>query len=540
MAPRQQGSGLRRFRRAIPIALAFVLAMGTVAFADELRVDGDNLVPYGSTLVFGAVDCGVAKTLDARMTIERTTNGNPNIFKDGSTATITVLSVTGAGLSAVLPTAPGDEITFPSGWESTANNAGSTTGLVTSAVTINSTTPGAGSGSVTYRATGTNANGAAMTRTATLNVTWTTGACAPANTAPTVTVTGVTDGATYEFGSVPVAGCSVTDTEDGNSSFAATLSVISGALAAYGLGEQTATCSHTDTGGLPGNASAVYTIVDTGDPIITDLGPTPSSPNGSNGWYVSAVTNSFRADDGAGAGFVGHSSPYEFDVSSNAAEGSAVKVSSGDVSDVAGNTASSIDSAAFKIDLSDPTEVSFVGGPAADSSHYFGSVPAAPTCTANDAISGLASCEVTGYSSAVGTHTMTATATDNAGRMATATSSYTVLAWTIGGFYQPVDMGKLNTAKAGSTIPLKFEVFAGASELTDTAIVKTFTQKMSCIDSGQTDAIEEYATGNTSLRYDTTGGQFIFNWKTPTAKGCYRVTLETQDGTTIKADFQLR
>ena len=60
---------------------------------------------------------------------------------------------------------------------------------------------------------------------------------------------------------------------------------------------------------------------------------------------------------------------------------------------------------------------------------------------------------------------MTATATDNAGRTATATRSYTVLGWTLNGFYQPVDMSTettvvYNSVKNGSTVPLKFEVFA--------------------------------------------------------------------------------
>ena len=37
----------------------------------------------------------------------------------------------------------------------------------------------------------------------------------PANTPPVVSVTGVVAAANYEFGSVPVAGCSATDAEDG-------------------------------------------------------------------------------------------------------------------------------------------------------------------------------------------------------------------------------------------------------------------------------------------------------------------------------------
>jgi hypothetical protein len=185
-----------------------------------------------------------------------------------------------------------------------------------------------------------------------------------------------------------------------------------------------------------------------------------------------------------------------------------VKIASGAVSDAVGNSADSIDSAAFKIDLSDPTNVTFVGGPAASGSYDFGDTPAKPTCTADDAVSGFDSCEVTGYSTAVGTHTMTATAKDNAGRTATASRTYTVKAWTFKGFYQPVDMnGVYNTVKGGSTVPIKFELFKGTTELTDTSKVNQplQAQKVSCTTGTTEDTIELTATGGTSLRYDTTG-----------------------------------
>jgi hypothetical protein len=181
------------------------------------------------------------------------------------------------------------------------------------------------------------------------------------------------------------------------------------------------------------------------------------------------------------------------------------------------------------------------GGPADGKSYYFGDTPAAPTCDASDALSGLdEACSVSGYGTTVGTHTVKATATDNAGNQATASRTYTVLAWTLNGFKAPVDMGIMNYAKGGATVPLKFEVFSGGTELTSTNVVKAFTQKINCA-AGAGDAIEEYSTGNTELRYDTTGGQFIFNWKTPKAPGsCYRVTMTTQDGSSIYADFQLK
>jgi hypothetical protein len=117
-----------------------------------------------------------------------------------------------------------------------------------------------------------------------------------------------------------------------------------------------------------------------------------------------------------------------------------------------------------------------------------------------------------------------------------------ILAWTFRGFYQPVDMDKLNTVKGGSTVPLKFEVFAGSTELTSTSVVKSFVQtRVSCDTNAVIDEIEVTTTGGTSLRYDVTGDQFVQNWQTPRQTGaCYLVTMTTQDGSTLQARFKLK
>lgn len=526
---------------------------------------------------------------------------------------------------------------------------------------------------------------------------------APANTAPQLSISGVTAGHDYAKGSVPTATCVVTDAEDGNSSFAATLSDVTGPYASDGIGSQTASCSYTDAGGLPASGSVTYNIVDPSAPVIGyDLSPAApdgahdwyksdvtltwhvsdtDSPNslgtsgcvdqsitadqaattyscsatsaggstgpvtvsikrdshgpevsytsasgtqGNDGWYTTDVTATFTATDalsgpasqtgtatssgegaavqvsspafsddagnttaagaashsfkidktgptitdgGFSSGTAGNNGWYTsavaesftasdatsgladcqaaFTENSGANEGESVTVASGPCSDVAGNTSPSIDSTdSYKIDLSDPTDIAFVGGPADGSSSYFGSVPAAPTCTASDAVSGLHDCTVTGYDTSVGTHTLTATATDNAGRTATSTRQYTVLAWTLSGFYAPVDMnGVYNTVKGGSTVPLKFELFAGSTELTDIGDIASFTtQRITCSGTAVTDAVEVTSTGGTSLRYDATAGQFIQNWKTPTgqAGACYKATMTAQDGNSISAFFKLK
>jgi hypothetical protein len=197
------------------------------------------------------------------------------------------------------------------------------------------------------------------------------------------------------------------------------------------------------------------------------------------------------------------------------------------------------------VDKKAPTNINFVGGGITDGGiYYFGFVPAGPTgCTADDGGSGLASCNVTGGGTTVGVHSFTATATDNVGNSATATMSYTVLPWTLKGFYQPVDMnGIFNVVKGGSTVPLKFEIFAGATELTDISVIRSFVQtKIACDGSALTDDIELTTTGGTTLRYDFLSGQFIQNWQTPKLPGvCYRVTLTTSDLSTLVAYFKLK
>ena len=294
---------------------------------------------------------------------------------------------------------------------------------------------------------------------------------------------------------------------------------------------QSASGTCTDKAGNesePATASGIN-IDKTAPTASASVSPAPNA----NGWNKTDVTVSFTGDDGL-SGIASCDAPVV--LSAEAAGQSA----SGTCTDMAGNVSGSA-SATASIDKTAPT-VSLVDGPANGGSYYFGAVPAAPTCSASDALSGLdGSCVVSGYSDALGAHTVSANATDKAGNSASASASYTVLAWTLRGFYQPVDMnGVVNTVKGGSTVPLKFEVFAGPTELTNTAIVSTLVKQVTCNATSE-DTIEVLATGGTSLRYDTTSGQFIFNWQTPRLPGkCYSVTLTTQDGSSITALFKLK
>jgi hypothetical protein len=468
----------------------------------------------------------------------------------------------------------------------------------------------AGSATISVSQTANSSSGSFNLAPATFTVNVT--APAPANAAPTVTVAGVTGGASYNKGAVPAATCQVTDAEDGSSSFAATLSAVTGPYASDGIGEQTASCSYTDDGGLTASASETYGIVDATAPTISST-LSPTNPDGDNGWYKSDVTlgwtvtepespNSLQTTGCAAQNITTDQAETTFSCSASSAGGTTgpvdVKIKrdatnptisgsaspdangfgwnnapvtvsyscddnlSGVASCASDDTLSSegagqsatgtaVDNAGnsdtatvggINIDLTDPG-VTWNSAINDGDSYYYGSVPAAPSCTPTDSLSGPNGCTVSGYTTAVGSHTLTATANDEAGNQKVVTRSYTVLAWTLKGFYQPVDMnGVLNAVKNGSTVPLKFELFAGATELTSTADVKSLTAtQITCDTSNPTDDIELTATGGTSLRYDTSGGQFIYNWQTPKKPGtCYRVTMTTQDGSTLVALFKLK
>jgi hypothetical protein len=293
-------------------------------------------------------------------------------------------------------------------------------------------------------------------------------------------------------------------------------------------------CSATSAGGAAVTQTVNIKRDATAPTVVNGVVPLA---DGENGWHVHPVTATFSVSD-ATSGVSNATATAD----SQGAEGGSVVLDSPAVTDLAGNVApAGSASQSFKIDLSDPTAT--LDSSFADA-YYFGEVPTAPTCSAHDAVSGPAGCVVSGYSSAVGTHTLTATAKDIAGRTGTATPlTYTVKAWTLSGFYQPVDMGGvLNTVKAGSTVPLKFEMFRGATEIADTAAVKSFTTaKTDCAATAPTDDIEVVTTGGTTLRYDSVAGQFVQNWQTPKAPGtCYRTTMTAQDGSTIVAFFKLK
>lgn len=283
-------------------------------------------------------------------------------------------------------------------------------------------------------------------------------------------------------------------------------------------------------------ANSFQIKLDKTPPTVQDDSPM-TQPN-SNGWYKAAVTNQFSASDATSG--LANSSQASFQRSSGTnEEGSAVKIDSGPVSDLAGNTNPGIDSAAFKIDLTKPN-VS-VTGVSNGATYTLGSVPTAG-CNTTDALSGVDQhASVSSNGGPVGSVTVDCNgARDNAGNTNSASVTYNVN-YNWAGFRSPVDNnGILNVAKAGSAIPMKFSLSGNQGLSILNPSVPKVTQ-IACSASTQLDQIEEtVAASNSGLSYDSSIDQYNYVWKTQStfAGKCYKIDVKLNDGTSHEALFK--
>jgi hypothetical protein len=159
--------------------------------------------------------------------------------------------------------------------------------------------------------------------------------------------------------------------------------------------------------------------------------------------------------------------------------------------------------------------------------------------------SGSSSATCTYTAATVGVRTISATVTDKDGGVSTAktTTVQVIYNWT--GFFQPVDNNNLNVAKAGSAIPVKFNLGGNQGlNIFWTGDAKAYpnSSQVNCSNiNDDQDSIEETVNaGNSSLTYDTTAGQYIYVWKSEKswAGTCRRLDVKLADGTMHQAYFK--
>ena len=293
-----------------------------------------------------------------------------------------------------------------------------------------------------------------------VEVTWscTDDGSGPAATSVTTTVTGEGDNLSADGICTDLAGNTVSDTRSGINidRQAPTITYVTRTAAndaGWNNGDVEVTWSCTDDGSGPAATSVTTTVTGEGDNlsadgICTDLAGNTASDTRSGinidrqAPTITYVTRTAANDAGWNNGDVEVTWSCTDDGSGPAATSVTTTVTGegdnlsadGICTDRAGNTASDTQTG-INIDRTKPT-VQWDSGPAGSSTHFFGSVPTEPTCTASDTLSGGDECTVSGYGTTVGPHTMTATARDLAGNVNTDTRSYTVAAWTLHGFYR--------------------------------------------------------------------------------------------------------
>jgi hypothetical protein len=318
-------------------------------------------------------------------------------------------------------------------------------------------------------------------------------------------------------------------------------------------GQLVGPCSATNNAGLS-DSKSVTIKRDATQPTIGHS-VSPSSPDGdfANGWYKTAPTVTFSCSDATpGSGVASCFANGGPSAAKTLGENASPQSVNGSARDNAGNTAT--DSVTgLKVDLSNPATPAFVG--IAAQTYAVSDLPpqSSISCNSSDAISGLRTCVVTGYSSDYGSHTLTATATDNSGRTSTTTLTY-IVGLKSGGILSPVTSNAnplsttLSAFKIKSVIPIKFHLYMDAA-MTQVmtsppagSIAKLWFGKYDS-STDTSDAVDFVSAGNanTDSIFRWTGSpdyQFIYNLATAgNAQGTYGVqlTLYASNGTTVLA-----
>ena len=174
-----------------------------------------------------------------------------------------------------------------------------------------------------------------------------------------------------------------------------------------------------------------------------------------------------------------------------------------------------------------------------------------PTCTAVDEEggSGLAApcaIERTSGSTGVGLSTWTATAADNAGNESTMTLTYRVV-YAFDGFAQPINDPHLTTAprsvfKAGSTIPVKFQLRRADGSLVTPAAAPKFVKSREGLTSALVNETAATATATPGTTFTYADGWWHYNWKTDKgdAGTAFEIGAALDDGTTRTVEVGLR
>jgi hypothetical protein len=351
-------------------------------------------------------------------------------------------------------------------------------------------------------------------------------------TAPDLTVpANMTIEATGPSGATVTFSASASDIVDGD----VTVDCIPTSGSVFSLGTTTVTCTAVDAAGNEAQDGFTVTVVDTTPPTVNvpdDLTVEATGPAGATATFTASADDLVDGDVATAC---------------DPASGSVFALGETTVTctatDAAGNTGSN----SFTVTVVDTT------GPAltlpanilATATSAAGA-PVTYAASATDLVDGSVPVTCTpasGSTFAPGVTTVSCSAADAHGNTSTGTFTVTVtFGWN--GFFAPVDNnGVVNTIKGGQSVPLKWNIPNGSGGwISSLDVVTSVTQaKTTCSSNAPIDEIEAPTSGSTSLRYDSTANQYIYNWQSPKGAGtCYKVTVYLTDGSSRSALFKTK
>jgi hypothetical protein len=368
-------------------------------------------------------------------------------------------------------------------------------------------------------------------------------------TPPTIALHGtVTEEATSASGAlVSYTSPSTSDIVDGAGT--ATCAPASGTQ--FALGNTTVTCNASDAASNAATPTTfTVSVVDTTPPVIASHGTVTAEATSSSGaavTYTSPATSD--AVDGNGTASCLPASGSTFALGNTTVTCNAA--------DAASNAATPTTFTVTVVDTTAPVIASHADVYATATSSSGAVVTyTSPGWTDAVDVSGTATCTpVSGGTFPIGSTQITCNATDTHGNAATPTSFNVIVSYGWHGFFQPIDVEVghgndstvrgttiFNKAKAGSTIPVKFDL-SGNMGLDIFAAGYPKAVKVTCPANPTVDGVEETTTTTSGLKYDATMnapyGQYNYAWKTATsyAGTCQRLEVKLNDSSPSQYAF---
>lgn len=283
------------------------------------------------------------------------------------------------------------------------------------------------------------------------------------------------------------------------------------------------------------NAAVIIAPADTTAPALTL--PADFTAEATSG-AGAAVTYTATANDNVDGAMTPDCSPASG--STFALGGTSVNCSA---TDVAGNTGTG----SFTITVQDTTAPTLSNMPTnqtAVASSSSGAVVTYADPTATDAVDATptVSClPASGSTFALGSTSVSCTATDAADNTSAASRFTVTIQYAASKVLQPINEDGSSKFKLNSTVPVKIKLSGASAGIGDAVIIQSFSKLTNSV---WGDELEGASTatphsGN-ALRYDQASDQYIFNLATkPLGTGTFRVTLNLGGGKTETAEFSI-